>query len=458
MFIGREMELAQLNSLYNSNKFELAVIYGRRRVGKTAIISEFIKDKDAIYFSGVETNEKHNLANFQRCILEYEGEDDTDTAFVSFKAALKHVFVESLKKRIVLVIDDYSCVARSSKNFMETLQLLIEQYKDNSKLLIILCASSMSYIENSVLSEKATLRDYITAQYKIQPLSFVEASEYFDNYGMVDKAVIYGIMGGIPQYLNQIDDDLSIEANIKNIYLNSSSLMHDELQNILKQEVREPAVYNTIINSIATGASKLSEIAEKMGEDTSVCATYIKNLLTLGIVRKETPFGDSSTRKTVYEIQDNELRFWYRFIPDNMSLISRGRTDQVYNIIKSQMSDYMSQVFRDICKQFLWEVLCKSGKSISYSDIGRWWGINPVTRKKEQIDIIVSTDSNTLFFGECKWIDKKVDVDVLDALIEKSRVFKQRNKYYYIFSKAGFTKECNEAAKSVGNVTLVSYK
>ena len=458
MFIGREQELSQLNRLYSSDKFEFAVIYGRRRVGKTALINEFIKDKVAVSFTGVETNAKQNLENFSKCVLEFGTDVQSNFSFASFQDALEYVFKLSEKQRFVLCIDEYPYVARASKSLASTLQMLIDKYKDTSKMFLILCGSSMSYMEDKVLAYKAPLYGRRTAQLKVLPFEFRKACEYFKNFSDEDKALAYGIVGGTPQYLLQLNDKMSIEDNIKNIYLNPVSTIYEEPNNLLKQEVREPAVYNAIITAIATGASKLSEISTKVGEETSVCTAYIKNLISLGIVKKETPYGESSARKTIYSIDDNMFRFWYRFVPENISTISRGAVDIAYKRIEPHLSDYMGAVFEEICKQYLWEQLLNSNSPVDFTDLGRWWGTNPKTRQQEEIDIMGTADKNTAVFGECKWTNEKVDVGVLEKLVERSNLFNYKNKYFYIFAKTGFTKGCADMAKEMGNTVLVDYK
>ena len=315
MFIGREQELASLNRLYTSDKFEFAVIYGRRRVGKTALINEFIKDKKAIYFMGVESNEKQNLENFSRNILEYRTGIQAETAFLTFQAALEYVFKMSEEERIILAIDEYPYVARCSQSLASTIQLLIDKYKDHSKLMLILCGSSMSYMEDHVLAYKAPLYGRRTAQMKIKPFDFIDSCRYFNNFSNENKALVYGIVGGTPQYLLQMDDRLSVEDNIKNTFLNPTSALFEEPENLLKQEVREPALYNAIITAIAAGASRMAEISSKIGEETSICSSYLKNLISLGIVQKETPYGEKASRKSIYVIDDNMFRFWFRFVP-----------------------------------------------------------------------------------------------------------------------------------------------
>ena len=456
MFIGRNTELKTLDKLYRSNKFEFAVIYGRRRVGKTALINEFSKDKDTIFFTGVETNAKQNLENFSRCIMEYQTGFALDSSFASFQAALEYVFQLDQKKRLVLVIDEYPYVARASKSFTSTLQLLIDKNKDSSKLFLILCGSSMSYMEDNVLAYKAPLYGRRTAQLKIQPFDFFESCRYFENFSGEDKALAYGIMGGTPQYLMQLDDRLSIEDNIKNTHLNPASSIFEEPNNLLKQEVREPAIYNAVITAIATGASKMSEISGKIDEDTSVCATYIKNLISLGIVKKEMPYGEKSGRKTIYSIEDNMFRFWYRFVPENTSLISRGAADLAYSRIAPELSAYMGGVFEEICKQYLWRLLLAGKCAVSFTELGRWWGTNPKTRTQEEIDIM-GTDKDSALFGECKWTNDKVDLGVLETLVERSSLFHFGKTHFYLFSKSGFTKGCIDKAAALGNVSLVSY-
>lgn len=457
MFIGREQELQTLNKLYSSNKFEFAVIYGRRRVGKTALISEFTKNKDTIFFTGIETNAKQNLDNFSRCIMEYNTGIAADSSFASFQSALEYVFELAKTKRIVLVIDEYPYVARASKSLASTLQFLIDKNKDSSKLFLILCGSSMSYMEDHVLAYKAPLYGRRTAQFKLKPFDFFEACGYFTNFSDFDKALAYGIVGGTPQYLMQLDDHLSIEENIKNTHLNPNSSIFEEPNNLLKQEVREPAIYNAVITAIATGCSKMNEISNKIDEDTSVCATYIRNLITLGIVKKESPYGEKSSRKTIYSIEDNMFRFWYRFVPENTSIISRGATDLAYKRIASELSSYMGGVFEEICKQYLWRLLLEDKCAVNFSDIGRWWGANPKTKSQEEIDII-GTDKDTALFAECKWTSEKVDLGVLETLIERSTLFSFKKKHFYLFAKTGFTKGCIDKAVEMGNVTLVVYE
>ena len=456
MFVGREKEMDALNRLHASGKFEFVVLYGRRRIGKTALISRFIEKKSAVYFTGIESNAKQNLENLSRSVMAYTGGAEGAT-FSSFQAALESVFKLAEKKRLVLAIDEYPYVARAAKSLASVLQRLIDAHKDTSRLMLILCGSSMSYMEDHVLAYKAPLYGRRTAQIKLLPFTFEETRPFFSNFSAEEQAIAYGIAGGTPQYLLRMDDTRSVEENVKRMYLDPSSPMYEEPVTLLKQEVREPALYTAVITAIAGGASRMSEISGKVGEDTNVCSAYLKNLVALGIVRKETPYGEKASKKSIYAIEDNMFRFWYRFVPDNAALIERGAKDLVYKRIEPYLSEYMENVFEEICRQYLWKLLLDGKAPVQFSSLGRWWGNDPIRKRQAEIDVMGEQDRETAVFAECKWTREKTDRNVLETLVERSELFPYKYRHYFLFSKSGFTKGCMELAKSLGNVELRRY-
>jgi hypothetical protein len=457
MFIGREKELLKLNQLYKSDTFQFAVIYGRRRVGKTALINEFTKDKELIFFTGIESNAIQNLENLSKSIFTYTNGTQNSPVFSSFQSALEYIFKLAEDKRIVLVIDEYPYVAKSYEALSSIIQVLIDKSKDSSKLFLILCGSSMSFMEEQVLGYTSPLYGRRTSQFKIQAFNFSESCRYFKNFSKQDMAEIYGIVGGTPQYLLQFNDQLSVEENMKLNLLSTNSYLFEEPNNLLKKEVREAALYNAIITAIAGGSTKLSEIAGKVGEETSACVTYLKKLISLGIINKEMPFAEKSTKKTIYIIADNLFRFWYRFIPTNLSILQNGMIDLAYRNISEQLNNYMGAVFEEICKQYLWELNCHGKAAITFTDLGRWWSNDPRHKSEIEIDIMGSNGKDAALFGECKWTNEKVGTGILDTLIERSRLFRYGENHLYIFSRSGFTKGCIDTAEKMGNVTLVTF-
>ena len=457
MFVGRQSELQKLNKLYDSDRFECAIIYGRRRVGKTTLINEFIKDKDTIFFTGLETNSKENLENLSRSIMGLRnGFDVPSPIFNSFQDALDDVCELAKDKRIVMVIDEYPYLAGSYQGMSSLLQIQIDHKYKNSKLMLILCGSSMSFMENQVLGYKSPLYGRRTAQFKLRPFDYFQSKEYYSRFKPEDLAVIYGITGGVPQYLAQMDDTLSVEDNMKRSFFDSSAYLFEEPGNLLKQEVREPAHYNAIIRAIASGSSKNSEISSKVELPTSACTAYLNNLISLGILRKETPITESSTKKTIYAIEDNMFRFWYRFVPDNISLIQAGMADRVWKKVEPQLPAFMGRVFEDICKQWLWRENAAANLPILFANLGRWWGNDPIRKCEAEIDILAYADDDHAIFGECKWTNGYVDTGVLDSLVQRSELFRYRYKYLYLFAKTGFTVGCSEKAKQIG-ATLITF-
>jgi AAA+ ATPase superfamily predicted ATPase len=457
LFIGRERELNGLKALYITDKFQMPVIYGRRRVGKTALINEFVKDKETIFFTGMETNGKQNLEGFSKAVFERANGPGPTPIFRNFTEALEYVFKLSLSKRLVLVIDEYPYIARSYKGFASILQLLIDKYKETSKLFLVLCGSSMSFMESEVLGHKSPLYGRRTAQFKILPFDFFESRQFFSNFSGEDMATIYGIAGGTPQYLLQMSDLLSVEENIRNTFLNISSYIFEEPNNLLKQEVREPAIYNAVVTAIANGSTKVSEISTKVGEESSACSAYLKNLIDLGIIKKEKPIAEKTHKKTIYSIADNMFRFWYRFIPPNYSIIQNGMADAAYRNISEQLPTFMGAIFEEICRQYLWHLNRDGRTPFTFMDLGRWWGSDPGTKSEVEIDVLAVDGRGAAIFCECKWTNEEVDLSVLEKLVRHSNLLPFGEKHFYIFAKRGFTAGCTERSREMGNVKLITY-
>lgn len=456
MFIGRDAELQQLNELYQANKFQCVIIWGRRRVGKTTLINEFIKDKLAIYFTATESTAKDNLESFSQSISFMQSKNlNNIPLYQSFEQALLAVYQLAQEQHLVLVIDEYPYLAKSYKPISSILQKLIDtQFKNNSKLFIILCGSSMSFMERQVLGYQSPLYGRRTAQLEIKPFNFYEYKSYYQNFSAEELAIVYGITGGIPQYMTFFNDKLSLKSNIINNFLRPGGYLYEEPENLLKQEMREPATYNAIIRAIASGASKNSEIASKVGMETSALANYIEKLLELDIIEKESPIGTKGSRKTIYSIKDTMFAFWYRFIPSNNILIQRHLGEFAWKNIESQLSHFMGHIFEKICTDYLWQTY--ETLPIFYQQIGRWWGTNPKLKRQEEIDI-VATDEINAIVCECKWRNEKVELSVIQTLLERATLLPYQHYNYYIFSKSGFSKQCQDYAENHKNIRLINY-
>lgn len=456
MFIGRSQELSSLNRRYASGKFEFVVLYGRRRVGKTELIREFIKDKPAIYFMAVERNARQNLEALSACVTQQLG-GTTGSVYPDFLQALRQVFEHAQKRRLVLVIDEYPYLASCDKSLASTLQKLIDEYQERSKLMLILCGSSMSYMEKEVMAYRAPLYGRRTAQIRLEPFEFHEACGFCPHVGAMEKALFYGICGGTPRYLKLIDDTLSFEENLCRMYLDPDSSLVEEPESFLRLEFREPKVYASIMHALAGGASRLADISTKVGIPSGNASVHLNSLIELGIVKRETPYGERFSKRPLYRIADNMFAFWYRFVDPNLSLITRRAEEAALHEIMPQLSDHMGHVFEEICMQYLWRQMLSGKLPQKFRDLGRWWGNDPTARCQTEIDIMGDDGKESAVFGECKWTNEKVDVAVLKLLQHRSGLFNYGRKQLFIFAKNGFTDACIKTATDAGNVTLVSY-
>lgn len=448
MFHCRDKELHDLNKRYKKNDFECIVVYGRRRVGKTALINEFCKDKPTVFFSALNASSQENLEALSKAIYEKDHPGaEASPVYHSFDAAFAEITRMAEEERLVFVIDEYPYLAKANKSISSRLQHIIDHIWKNGKLFLILCGSSMSFMEYQVLGYESPLYGRRTGQFKIQALSYKEMTAFNPNLTDEQQAFIYGITGGIPHYINKLDVDGDVDEALKENLFNTSSYLYEEPENLLKQELREPAIYNSVITAIAGGASHSNEIATKVGIESPICAKYLKVLLELGILVKETPITEKAGKKTIYAIGDNFFRFWYRFVPQNTSTISAGKIERIYDsIIKKHYPDYMGLIFEQMCREYLF--LYAEDVPVVLSDIGQWWGTDSKAKKEVQIDIVgTPAEGNEYIIGSCKYRNTPVGVDELELLKQYADVFGKGEKYhYYIFSKSGFTQGLQELA------------
>jgi len=296
----------------------------------------------------------------------------------------------------------------------------------------------MSFMENQVLGYQSPLYGRRTTQYKIAPLDYYNSAEFFTGASLQDKLLGYAVTGGIPQYLNTVSQAATIEAGIESAYFTKNGFLYEEPQNLLRQELREPAMYNANITAIACGATRLNEIAATVREPGSKTAKYMKNLIDLGIIEKEMSMFSESERKGIYFIRDSMYRFWHRFVPPTTTLIENDYEHIYENKVKPFVPDFMGRAFETICRQYLLRLNVKDGLPFLFDTIGRWWGGSPITRQETEIDIIAAS-RDKLIIGECKGQNEEMGQRVYRDLRNKAAMFADKETYYYLFSKSGFT-------------------
>lgn len=437
MFIGREKELRWLEEQYTSDKFEMSILYGRRRIGKTRLIKEFIKDKKAIYFLATNGTEKLNLQLFSEYLFNILSPSLTTAQFPDFHSAFKYLGEQAKNERIVLVIDEYPYLAESVKGVSSILQRVIDEYFINTKLFIILCGSSMSFMEKQVLGQKSPLYGRRTSQMKLFPFSFEEVLDFFPNSSNEEAAIYYGVTGGVAEYLTFINPDDTLDNNLIHLFFETRGRLYEEPQNLLNQELREPKIYNEILLSIASGSSKNNEIATTIGKRSSDITPYLNNLQELMIVEKVESISEFGSKKPIYRVRDFMYRFWFKFVKTGQAMIEmdEGKT-YYYEKVKPYINEYMGLVF----EQIVFEYMNKKNKTFKIDDKiiqqGIFFGTDKYKKKEVEIDYL-GISSNKYYLGEVKWRNEKVKSKLLLSLLDKSTIIPKKHQYL-LFSKSGF--------------------
>ncbi len=462
MFIGREKELAELNRLYEQNCFQMFVLYGRRRVGKTTLMKEFCKGKASIFYSAQQSNEKLNLDKFSELVFKYYGESVLEP-FSSWEHAIMYIHARQLDKPLILVFDEFPYLAELNQALLSTLQHLIDHFLQNGKLFMILCGSYMGFMEKDVMGAKSPLFGRRTSQLHMKAFDYYDSIKFLEGFTDEEKLILYGALGGTALYLGQVRTDETVQENIRNLFLSTTGYLYEEPLLLLRQEVQEPGVYFALLEAIAKGASKSNEIAAKTGEEPAKCLKYMKTLRELGLIEKETPFGEKdSSRKTIYRVSDFMFRFWYRYVFGNKTLLETGAQEIiVQQKILPDLNNYMGAVFERVCRDYLLRKNSGGYLPILFTEIGRWWGANRSSKEHEEVEIdIVARDRRDYLICECKWRNQLTDVSVLEKLEEKAdMVDSKRNKTWYVlFSKSGFTSALRQQAEDRGDILLICLK
>ena len=480
MFIGREQELQFLNDRYNDINAQLIVLYGRRRIGKTETLREFCKDKQHVFFTCNQTTDKLQLTKFSNQLLkENIPAKQYISSFSDWESAFKAIttlpYGESKK---LVVIDEFSYMCQGNKSIPSILQNLWDPYLKDQNIMIILCGSAMSYIEKELLSEKNPLYGRSTGIYKMKEMNFYDSMKFFPNYCDKDKVITYSILGGIPHYLKQWDNKLSVKENIKKNILTKGCVLYSEVEFLLHQELRETSIYNSIIESIAAGKTKLNEINQSsLINSTAKTSVYLKNLMELDIVERQFSIDvnikeKSNNSKGIYHLTDNFFRFWYSFCFPNISELEYGDVDGIYDcLIEPTLDKYASYIFEDICIDFIREKQKNDELPFHFTNIDKWFGktsVRDTTNSKgfrideTEIDLLAYNKlTKDYLVGECKFKNTPFSYrELLDTQMKLNLLQEENNFYYALFSLSGFDEkiESNKNLLLFNIDEIINYK
>lgn len=452
-FVNRQQEMKTLNKEFEKN-LSFTVIYGRRRVGKTTLIKEFIKDKKAFYFFADKQNETIQINRFKNQLGEYFDDDFVKKIEIKDWDTLFDYFISKLgNEKFVLVFDEFQYLCTINKSFSSIFQRIFDEKLKEKNIMIILCGSLISMMYSEVLAYDSPLFGRRTAQIKLKPIDFKYYSEFFKDISHHSLIEMYSITGGIPKYILSFDRERTPLWNIEHNIFDRDNYLYSEPKFLLQGEINDLSRYFSILQSIATGNTKISSISSQLDIPSNGLTPYISKLIELDILEKEIPVTEDikNSKKALYKIKDNYLNFWFNYVYPYQSYLEIGNLTYPLEKIKSTFDLWVSKVYENLLRESL---MWNNKIPFLIRNLGRWWD------KNEEIDI-VALGENEILFGECKWSNKHVGLSVLYKLKEKAKVVKWKNdsrkEYYILFSKSGFSEELIEASQKDSSIILSDF-
>lgn len=457
-FIGRKDELAALEREYKRES-GFVVIYGRRRVGKTTLIKQFIKDKKALYFLTSQESSKQNMGSLTAKIARFTGKAYLENARLESWEQVFRMFAEyEPEQKKILIIDEFQYLVKADPAFPSIFQNAWDEILKDHNVMVILCGSHISMMTSSVLSHSSPLYGRRTAQIRLRPLRFTEFSMAFENVSFEERVKIYSVTGGVPKYIEFFDNDETLEKNIVENVLDRSGFLSEEPSFLLNNEVKETSSYFSILKAISMGNHRISDIATVLEQKTNELSPYLATLIELFLLEKRVPITENNpekSRKGLYYINDNFIEFWFKFVYPYKGELELDNIEFVTEKLRSNFIDnHVSFVFEQVSRELLVD-MCRNGKiDFNISRIGSYWNSNT------EIDVVAIDEQNKrLFAGECKFYEKPVGMRVYSELLKKCgsiSEFKNYEVVHAIFSKSGFDKRLEEITRERDGLILIN--
>jgi AAA+ ATPase superfamily predicted ATPase len=470
MFWDRTLELQTLEREYERAGGSLVVIYGRRRVGKTTLIKEFIRDKPAMYFLADERLENVQRRRFQAALSDFcqdptlarLGAGDWDTLF---ELLLQRA---DFGRKVVLVIDEFQYLAKTTPGYPSLIQGLWDERLKDMNIMLIRCGSLVGMMRRLCLDSGSPLYGRRTGQIRVRPLQFVDYLDIFDA-PFNDLVSLYAVTGGVPRYIELLQEphgacsdpqallsQPSLLAQLADHVLKPGSALYEEPRFLLSGEVSEATTYFSILQTIAGGDHKIGYVARTLEMPTNRLSVYIRTLEDLNFIERRTPVtAGPKSRQGLYFISDLFARFWFRYVFPNQNYLEIGRTAHVEAQLRASFdSEFVAQVFEECCANYLWRLADQDSLPLIPQKVGRWWS------RDQEIDIVALSQPGLgdgpaeILFGECKWTQAPIGLDVLKSLYHKAQQVRwrqdNRRETYILFSRAGFQEALIERANHPG--------
>ncbi|MBS3748119.1 MAG: ATP-binding protein [Candidatus Thermoplasmatota archaeon] len=448
-FWDREKEVSWLQSKNKEPDATLLILYGRRRLGKTELLKQFLKNRKHVYFLVGKKPEKMMRADLQKEMASFLNDDmfnkiqfaDWEDLFSTFLNKADHP---------IIVIDEFPYLIEENNDIPSLFQKIWDEHLQQKPCLMVLCGSSVRMMETKVLDVKSPLYGRRSGQWKLDPFPFSLFHKLFSHHSFEERVQFFSFLDGVPAYINKMNFKETVDWNLKNKVLKRGEYLYEEAEYLLREELRTPRNYYAILQAIAEGYTRFGQIANRTELSKSLVSQYLKNLQELHVVKKMVPVTQrKESRNALYQLSDNYFSFWFQFIYPYQQLIELDKQNMLLQSIREQLNKHYSFTFEQVCQELL--------SQGSFSKIGSWWD------KTEEIDVVGLDElHNRIVFGECKWTKKKVGMNIFERLLEKSNCVSWKNdkrtESFTLFSKSGFTKRLMEEANQRDNVYLFAAK
>jgi len=436
MFVNRYKELELLNDEYARNSFTFTVLYGRRRVGKTTLLKEYIQDKPSLYFLVTLENINIILKRLQDIVATFLNDEFLRSLqLTDIKQLFEYLANRTFSKKLIIIIDEFQYLAKIDNSMPSQFQYIVDELLKNKNIHLILCGSMISMMYEQTLSYNSPLYGRRTSAIKLEAIEFKYLDNFFANKTQNELIELYSILYGVPKYLEMFKNAADIYESIEKNILDTNAYLYNEPQFILQNEVSEPITYFSLLEIIAGGEHKIGNIAGKLNKNVQNITSFMSKLIELDIIYKEVPITESNpskSKKGLYFIKDNFFRFWFNYVLPYKSQLEIGNTTFVLKKIEENFSGYVAKTYEDLAIKYILE-------NFEVLKCGRWWD------KSNEIDAVAIADDH-LLVAECKYSNKKVGVDILEALKDKVKYIETQLpvKKYVLFSKSGFTKDLED--------------
>jgi AAA+ ATPase superfamily predicted ATPase len=445
----RNSELGYLNASYDRSGSQIIVLYGQKNIGKHDLLKTFIADKPSRYYYAVPASDRE---------LRFQwGADLASDGIRTFQypeyREIFHAMSEKGEGKLVIIIDEFTNLIKSGRDFITQLVEFVHDQWSKREVFVVLVSSSVGWVENSLVSHIGEFAYEISGFLKVGPLSFDAMSEYFHNFSREECIETYAVLGGYPGLWEAFDDSMSVKDNICNAVLKQTGPLYNEGTGLIEAELRETAVYSTILASIAAGSHKLNDLYEHTGFSRAKISVYIKNLMELGLVEKVFSYdtaGKANTQKGIYGISNHFLNFYFTFIYPNMSMMQMHTPAEFYSIcIAPAFRHYVSPYFRQVCSQYMSVMNNNSRLPFKYDKSGVWVG------KDGTIDLVAQSEKGRTVICLCNWDKPMMTFDEFDGLMHNAKQARIKPEYVYLFSANRFDEKLNLEAKVKKNLRLV---